>query len=238
MTHLAEAHIVAQQRLRELTATGVQRAWQQLPGYDEANVDQFLSQVVPLVLAAQRQSVLLTEAFLARELGRLPLGIAFSSLIGAALRAGAAPEEVYRRPFVTVWTALRDDRPRTEAVAAGADRAVSTAVTDVQLAMRATLRDVGDADRHILGYQRVPDGDACAFCRLVAGQRYTTDQLMPIHNRCGCGVDVITERNRGDFTGNTDNDLDVTRDGLTAAVKQHGELGPVLVNGAHHFTAL
>jgi hypothetical protein len=59
---------------------------------------------------------------------------------------------------------------------------------------------------------------------------------MPVHNRCGCGVDVITAANRGQFTGKPSNDLSVTRDGVTAAVREHGELGPVLVNGAHHFS--
>jgi hypothetical protein len=106
----------------------------------------------------------------------------------------------------------------------------------VQLAMRQTLVDIGDQDDLILGYQRVPDTGACAFCRLVAGQRYRTNQLMPIHAHCGCGVDVITAANRADFTGKAANDLSVTRDGVTAEVREHGELGPVLVDGQHEFT--
>jgi hypothetical protein len=100
--------------------------------------------------------------------------------------------------------------------------------------MRQTLVAVGEQDPTILGYQRVPDAGACAFCRLVAGQRYRTDQLMPLHNHCGCGVDVITADNRAGFTGKPENDL--SKPGV--AVNDHGELGPVLGDPAHTFTAL
>lgn len=238
-TALAEAHITAQERLRALVAGAAVSIWKDLPGYDEEHVDEWLTRVLPVIAASQRQSVALTEAFLARTLGRQPLGILADEIIGAAARAGAAPETVYRRPFVTVWTALGNGTQWDAAVNAGLARAKSTAATDVQLAMRGTLAAVGNADPAIVGYQRVPDAAACAFCRLVSGQRYRTDQLMPIHSHCGCGVDVITAENRGGFTGTRENDLTVTSsEGVTAEVRNHGELGPVLVNGDHDFTQL
>lgn len=233
-----DAHIAAQERLRGIVETAVATIWAGLPGYDAENVDEWLSTVIPVVLAGQRQSVALTEAFLARALGRRPIGVDPDRVTGAALRAGATPEVVYQRPFVTVWTALKAGRQWDDAVNAGLARATSTASTDVQLAMRSTLREVGQADDAIVGYQRVPDPGACDFCLLVAGQRYRTDDLMPIHNRCGCGVDVITRETRSGFTGQAANDLNVTRDGVTAEVREHGELGPVLVNGNHAFTEL
>lgn len=45
----------------------------------------------------------------------------------------------------------------------------------------------------VVGYERVPDGSACALCNIAAGQRYTSGNLMPIHDRCGCGVMPLTE---------------------------------------------
>jgi hypothetical protein len=231
---LAEAHIAAQQRLRGLTVAATAAIWTGLPGYDEENVDEWLSRAVPVVAAGQRQSVALTEAFLARSLGRRPAGIPRTDIIGARARNGIDPATVYRRPFITVWTALGNGTDWKAAVQQGQARAKSAAATDVQLAMRGTLVAVGQEDPQILGYRRVSDAGACEFCRLVAGQRYLTDQLMPIHNHCGCGVDVITAANRGDFTGQADNDLAV--DGV--AVHQHGELGPVLTDPAHDFTQL
>lgn len=229
------AQITAQERLRTLTMAAVARAWTRLPAYDAANVAAFLTIVVPLILASQRQSIALTNAFLARATGSTPAAVSVPAIL-AATRNGVTPAEVYRRPFVTVWTDLKAHRPYQDAVAAGLHRATSAAATDVQLAMRETLVAVGQKDPRILGYRRVPDPGACPFCVLVAGQRYTTAQLLPIHPHCGCGVAPITAANRGDFTGKRENDLNVTQDGVTAAVAQHGELGPVLVNGADRFT--
>lgn len=239
----AQLHILAMARLRELTSRAVAGAWAALPGYDEQNVDEWLATVLPIVQAAQTHAVSLTDAYLARAMERQPIGVAAADATGAAVRAGADPAEVYRRPFVTVWTALANDKPWTDAVAAGAARASGTAATDVQLAMRQTLSLVGEADERIVGYKRVPDAGACAFCRLVAGQRYTTRDLMPIHSHCGCGVEPLKSSERHLFTGRRDNDLSLAldtpigpADGVQAVVREHGELGPVLVDAADHFT--
>jgi hypothetical protein len=167
--------------------------------------------------------------------GRQPVALDLDRVTGAAVRSGADPREVYRRPFVTVWTSLQQSGDWAAAVDAGGARAVSTAAMDVQLTMRQTLVEIGSRDDRILGFARVPDGDACDFCSLIAGQRYTTEDLMPVHNHCGCGVDVITADERGDFTGNADNDLDMPS---SMPIAEHGELGPVVVNPDHKFAAL
>jgi hypothetical protein len=144
-SELARAHIITQERLRALVEQGIGTAWDALPGYDEEHVEEFIQRAVPFVLAGQRQAVSLTEAFLSRAVGRQPLGVEHEALIGAAVRAGAPPEQVYRRPFVTVWTALQRGTLWPDAVNAGRARATASAVTDVQLSMRATLRAVAQA---------------------------------------------------------------------------------------------
>jgi hypothetical protein len=234
-TQLVDAHIAQQAQLRARVAAAMAKAWDGLPNYDEASVEPFLAAAVPTTTAGQRASVALTGAFLARMLGRAPAGVDPAAVL-ALVRNGTPAREVYRRPFVTVWSDLKAGQPWEQAVQAGRDRAVSAVQTDVQLAMRQTLNVVGEADPAILGYRRVPDPGACVFCRLVAGQRYTTRDLMPIHNHCGCGVDVITAENRHLFGGNPKNDLSITKDGVTATIHEHGELGPVLTDGADHFT--
>lgn len=230
---LAEAHIRAQKRLRDAAVRAVSTAWQQLPAYNEQDVPQFLNRAVPAVTAAQRQSALVTNAYLARAIRRPVAPLDVAAVTGPAVRAGTPPEEVYRRPFVTVWTSLKAGNQLEDAIAAGLARAAGSAAMDVQLTMRATLQDVGMREDRILGYARVPDGDACNFCQLISGQRYTTEDLLPVHNHCGCSVEVITAETRDQFFGVPENDVNDT-----VQVAEHGELGPLLVGADHHFTAL
>lgn len=225
-------------RIRSATEGVVASAWDRLESYDADVVNDFIDDVVPIVGAAQAQAAVLTDAYLASAIGRAPIGIELDAVTGAAVRAGTPPEQVYARPFISVWTGLKNGRPWVDAVATGRARATSSATMDVALSTRAAASQIGELDDRIVGYQRVPDGSACDFCTLVAGQRYRTDDLMPLHNHCGCTVEPILASERGRFTGKDANDLDlpITRDGVTAAVREHGELGPLLVNGDQHFT--
>lgn len=254
---LAQAHILAEEKLRRAVSGALAGIWAALPGHDERNVEEFLAAALPVVNAGQRQSVALTEAYLARAVGRRPLGIDPEDVIGPAARNGTPPEEVYRRPFVTVWTALKAGTEFAGALDSGLARLTSTAETDVQLAMRETLREVGQLDDAIYGYERIPDGAACDLCLIASTQRYHVSDLMPIHNRCGCGVGVITDptvgqvidrerlaelKQRGAVKKITDQRRRARtnrgRETPEAAVAQHGELGPVLVDANHDFTQL
>lgn len=236
MTTLAEAHILAQARLRAWAVEAVTATWRSLPAYDEADLAAWLARVQPVVLAAQRQSVSLTNAYIARAMERQPLAIDTAQIVGAAARNGTDPAEVYRRPFVTVWTALKGGTPYADALAAGLARAASTAATDVQLAMRGATDQIGHLDTAIVGFRRVADAGACKLCVAAAAQRYHVGQLMPIHNHCGCGVEPLadeadlapsTARYEASKTGAEPQDI---------AVHEHGELGPVLTEPGQHFT--
>lgn len=256
---LTQAHIAANTRLQEIAAAAVMAAWQSLGSYDEADVPLFLARVVSVVLATQRQSVAMTAAFLERAIGRPLAPFDVNLLIGEAIRTatpeviaasqkgglvlapgatGVPPEVVYRRPFVGVWSDLADHKPWQQAVDAGGERAGGMAAMDVQNSMRHTLRLVGENEGLILGYRRVPDANACPFCKLIAGRRYLTSDLMEVHPRCCCGVEVITAANRDEFTGKRENDLAIPLDGPQPAVVEHGELGPLLVDASHDFTQL
>lgn len=230
---LVEAYIAAQAALRARAGAQMASRWAALPSYDRGDIPSFLAAAVPLARAVKSASVRITATFVAQRLKVPALGVNANDVV---IRNGVDPAEVYARPFVNVWSDLKAGRPYPDAVASGLHRATSAVQMDAQLAMRQTLVVAARQEPRILGYRRVPDPGACPFCLLIAGRRYLTDQLQPVHNHCGCGVDVITEENRGDFTGRPENDLNVTRDGVTAAVVEHGELGPLLVNGDDHFT--
>lgn len=220
---LTQAHITAQERLRAITTVAVANAWRHLPGYDENNVQQWLDAVVPIVVAAQRQSVAVTNAYLARALKTGPAPVN-AAQVAAAARNGTSPTTVYRRPFITVWTALQNGTPWTDAVDEGLHRATAAAATDIQLAARATFAAVQDADPGIRGYRRVPDAGACQFCLTVAGAIVKSARAMPLHPHCGCSLEPV---------------IDTVADTPlpdTVAVHDHGELGPVLAAPGQHFT--
>lgn len=200
--------------------------WTGLGSWDEQDVSRFLSVVVPVVLSGQRQSVALTEAYLARALGRQPLGVEPDVLVGAGVRAGTSPETVYRRPFVTVWSALGAGALFEDAIAAGLARATSTAAMDVQLSMRGTAQAVQEADEGIYGYQRVANPGACAFCSKIDGAYVKSADAMPLHPHCGCGLEPLTSPHSR-----------AAQLPSGVAIHKHGELGAVLSSPDHDFTS-
>lgn len=224
----------------------VARVWRALPGYDRENIDEWLTAVVPVVLAGQRSSVALTEAFLAGHMDRQPLGVNADELIGAAVRNGVEPSEVYQRPFVTLWSALSEGAPYEAAAAMALARAQSTAAMDIQLSMRATAGAVQDADPGIYGYQRVANPGACAFCSEVDGAYVKSADAMPLHNHCGCGLEPLPDRiahadakylpDGTQIRKYQHGPLLDTPTPPTVAVHEHGELGAVLASPDHNFT--
>ncbi len=222
---LASAHIEAERRLRELATRTTERIWRSLPGYDRADLDRWLSLVLPVIATGQRASAALTDAYLARALDRAPLGLDPDQLTGAAVRNGTDPAEVYERPFVTVWTALSAGTAYEDAVAAGLARAKGAAAMDMQLSMRATANTVERSDPAMYGFQRVADAGACEFCAAIDGAYVKFADAMPLHNFCGCGLEPLTESHSLAAT---------LPSGV--AVHRHGELGAVLGDPAHSFT--
>lgn len=224
---LVDAHITAQERLRALTRRGVQVIWRDMRSYNDSDVARWLARVLPLVDAAQRHGVALTDAYLARALGRRPLGLDVRLLTGAAVRGGTPPEEVYRRPFVEVWTDLKNGKPYDQAVAAGMARAAMAAATDIQLSQRATLGAVQTADSQIVGYKRAPDSGACPYCQALAGAFTRDGGAGPLHPGCGCSWTPVV--------GSAPRPEALPAD---VAVEIHGELGPTLVDPTHAFSKL
>jgi hypothetical protein len=204
---------------------GIALRWRGLPGYDEEDVAPFVAAVVPFVLAVNRQSVLLTDAYLAMAAGRQPLGIDAIRILGA-LRGAVTPDQLYRRPFVTVWTALSKTVPYEQAVLAGLARAMDIATADVQMTQRATMQAVQDAEPRIRGWQRVADANACAYCRMIDGAFVKRADVMPLHPGCGCGLEPQYVK------------VEPTPVPEGVAVHEHGELGPVIGSAEHDFTSL
>ena len=224
---LVEAHIEAERRLQRAASVTVQRAWADLGSWNEDDVARFLARAVPTVRAAQRNSVAITDAFIARYLGRSALGVPFEE-IAAKTRNGVDLAEVYRRPFVTLWTDLKAGRQFDEGLKAAGARAAGSAAMDVQLAMRETANYVDQTDSSFNGYRRVANGGACAFCNEVDGAWVSYEDVMALHDHCNCGVEPNTDEELPPRQGDAEN----------TAINDHGELGPMLGDPSHDFAAI
>lgn len=247
------------QRLRDQIVAFVTAVWRSLGIYRNQQMANFGQQVIPVVTGAQQQMGSLTSAYLAalrsvqRGGGFTPTPIAPDRISGAAVRNGTTPAEVYGRPFHLVWRQLGEGAAPQQAIQAGEDRAVQSALTDLQLAKTHTSQDVIAADRHASGYRRVLEGaHSCALCIVASTQRYHKGALLPIHPACDCSIAPIY--------GDTDPGLVLDEDTLATAhaivqqhfgisdsaarnpdyrtlliTHEHGELGPVLAERGKPF---
>jgi hypothetical protein len=188
----AEAHVEAEARIRDLVSGAVLRLWDSRAGHSDEDVSRFLAGALPLVEAGQRQAVALTDAYVAREMDRQPLGVDPEEAIGPAARNGADPREVYRRPFVTLWWKLKQGVSWEQADSAARARLEKMVRTDVSLAMTHAARAVATADPDVAGIRRVVRG-TCELCEDAAGNATPADGLMPLHPGCQCGFEPITK---------------------------------------------
>lgn len=181
---------------------------------------------MPLVTAGEWTIAQLTSAYLARVVG-LANGervtaepVSRDEVTGEGLR-GVDPREVYRRPAVTLYTALAAGVPFREAVNRGLTRALDIAQIDMQLARTHTVAK----STRISSYRRTLSGlENCELCATASTHRYYRGDLMPIHGRCDCGVMPV-------FAG------DPEPEPLSGVeIHNHGELGPVLTVPGQHFT--
>lgn len=186
--------------LRDQLTRYVLALWASLGSYRAAQVRTFTAQLLPVVQGAISQMQALTSGYLASLSGLTGTSstpAAVTPLTVGSVRSGADPVEVYGRPFHLVWRQLHDLAPLNaervdQAIQAGADRAVQTALTDTQLAKTYTAQQVLTRSRHVVGYRRVLEGPhSCGLCVIASTQRYHKGELMPIHPSCDCAVAPI-----------------------------------------------
>ncbi len=218
------------------------RSWVALGSYRDADIDRWVGAVVPVVSGGLLQVATLTDAHLSNVIAAMaddvprPLGVRPVDVSVEALR-GVPAADVYRRAGETVWTELSRGTDPPTAISRGLDRATRITETDLQLANTHTARRTLSADRRVVGYRRVTDGDPCKLCAQASTQRYFSGDLMPVHAQCSCScVPIVGDRDPGRVINR--GLLDRIKDGTTKVdVHQHGEVGPVLTDAAHAFAS-
>lgn len=228
--------------IRSTVSLAVGREWKALGSWNEADVPRFVSRVSPLVSAGQSRAVSLTQAYVARKTNTPIVAVDFAAL-QSKLRNGVPPAVVYKRPFIRVWSKLKQshdnysDGDFNAAVQVGQDQAESNSDMDVALALVAAYVVLGslsgdeESQGDIVAWRRVAEPACCEFCQMLDGVHTGPDQPQPLHNRCGCTAEPITRGSRitGDIASPGDSIEGVT-------IHEHGELGPVIGQKGDNFT--
>jgi hypothetical protein len=260
---LVAANSRATAQLRASTLDMLRRLWRSLGTWHKSDVDRFVPLAGTILDSAQQHMGSLTASYLDRyaalsgeHLGQVTPAVGIEDLRGI----DRATE--LERPFVEVWTALKDGKPLRVAVRLGEQRVEDIAATDLQLAKTHTSRAALGADERVVGYRRVLEGaSSCGLCVLASTQRYHREDLMPMHPGCDCDVAPIygTHDPGRLLNAGTVTDLHAAIDdtfGTSASggrvikyengkpinyrdvivTHEHGEIGPVLGVRGHDFT--
>jgi hypothetical protein len=176
---LNHAFLVRQIRNR-IESYAAQR-WNALGSYRDEQIDRFVAQIVPVVETGQKQIWGLTVSYLdsMSRLARVPTMKA--PTFPGELR-GVSLLDVYRRPAVTTYTALSQGKPFGEALELGRERLGELVQTDMQMSHVRSAFERLSGDKRVQGYERTLDGaDPCPLCVIASTQRYSTQDLSPIH---------------------------------------------------------
>ncbi|GAA1149231.1 hypothetical protein F6W69_10625 [Microbacterium oxydans] len=260
VTRLDRAYDVQVHQLRLTIQNFAMRYWNSMGSWRDDDIKRLLAAVAPRVQAGQQRISDITDAYMARvaaEQGFTVSGRTFEATT-RNLR-GISDETLYARPFATMHDSLSKGQSVTAAVAAGKGRLQSIVTTNLQLAKthssRRAMRSGG-----VRAFERVLTGrENCALCVIASTQRYWVEDLAPIHPGCDCQsrplnsdpavqiihpdrLDAIHTAVESEF-GSTDrgaryldgrNEISDYLDLI--AVREHGELGPVLTWRDQHFT--
>lgn len=257
-----DALILAEQRtraeVRDRLVAYATRLWGGMGSWRDADVDRFVEQVAPRVLAGRTSVARLTDAYIATVTEGAP-----GPLIDVeGVRTGVGVEDTYRRPATQLYTSLSQGAPLEVAQAAALARLASLVATDLQLAQRAQARRSMRSAPRVEAFRRtLTGGENCALCVIASTQRYWKGDLLPIHPGCDCGVEPLGRSEHRDQVINRSL-LESTHDQIASRLEQgsdraarwldgsnprsdyldlivtrdHGEYGPTLAWRGQHFT--
>ncbi|MGW1998143.1 hypothetical protein [Embleya sp. NPDC001921] len=251
----AAAYIAASINLRAGLLGYIGRAFMLRSAWNRPDAAWFSSTVAPTIIGSQQYMAALTDRYIAASLAE-QTGEAFEP-VGIELPEdlrGVPTQAVYERPYVQLWTDLKNGKSFDQALGEAGRRATVLADTDLQLARTHASRQAIAGQPGAAGWKRVPTGPRnCLLCLVASTQRYRRQDLAAIHPQCHCIVEPIPgTRDPGQIIDPvllervhqavTDAGFEADRGGRTPDYRQlivtndHGELGPVLSRRDQHFT--
>ncbi|MGI8711090.1 MAG: hypothetical protein ACR2LA_08880 [Acidimicrobiales bacterium] len=166
--------------VRARTSAGLLTAWDQLAGYDEADINAYTTRVAPLLTGAKVATVAEATAFYALLLDMAPPPVVATSV-------PTAPD--LRAPFAATWHALAQGRDYVEAVQVGRSTADAVGSTFIQSTARQTGDAVVEASGRPVRWVRVAEPGACEWCQERDGSTYGSAADGDYgHERCFCSV--------------------------------------------------
>lgn len=191
---LTAAYMAQVAAIRERVVVFARTLWEATAQLRDADVDRLVARLVPVVQGGQVQVANITSAYVRRlaELeGIVPVSVPVDRATIVGYR-GVPPEDVYRRPAVTAYTALSQGKSFQEARAEGMARLVSIVSSDVQQARNRQARAAYSSSGFDYTVRTLSGAENCALCVIASTQRYRLSGLMPIHPGCDCGERGVT----------------------------------------------
>lgn len=229
--------------------------------WTDADARDFTDQAVPVADAARRTMAELTGAWIAQQAtahtGVVVPPAPVSDDVLARLNVSST--QVYQRPFVTVRTQLARGKDVQRAVTVATNRLETIAEGDMQRAhtqAAASVIQALPAEAAPAGWRRtLHGGNHCPMCILASTHLYSVEDFNPSHARCKCSIELAyggeppPDEQRQALIADAVQALrgKVAQPGgistgdhqalLTGMVRNHSELGLLLVRPGDHFTA-
>jgi hypothetical protein len=212
--------------------------------YSEPDLQRFAQEAAAVVLEGQQQTAAVTFEYLTAVLEEMGLdALAKNPDLPERLRQ-VEPSVEWQRPAEQYRYAKSIGKSDQEAQEAAQARAEALVDDDLSLGMQHATVTLLREFPEVTGYRRIihPElskSGTCGLCAVAADRMYFVDRLLPVHDKCKCGVLPVTaewdpgsplnaddlERLYKEAGGTAGDKLKRTR----FAVEEHSELGPRLV---------
>jgi len=160
-----------------------------LADVDDETALRYAASHARLVHAGQLVEVRLASAYAASIWGAATAAVPPSAQTALDGVLVTAETPTATSPILRVRHLLAEGQQLAQALDTASGYAANLATADLQAAKRVALDTAATTHRRsAVRWLKLPSGDACDWCQLVAGQTYAAADSVPFHAGCTCGV--------------------------------------------------